>query len=304
MNSIFSRIGIFISVFFLFLVTAKAQLPTAKHGVIDLRNTDLSKQSVPLDGEWGLCWEKLCEPGVTNEKMTGMISFPKRWDNTIVGGKKISAKGYASYMLTILLPKNASNLALDVPDTYTSYKLFVDDAVFVQSGIPGVSAETTKPKWQQFTRELFVKKDTVKLILQVANFLHSKGGPYKSITIGNKEKLFSKRNKDNAFNYILTGSIVMCGLFFLAYTSSVDMIKPYYTLHYSVSPIVTALLELRNILYIPSSLIFHGRLPYIWNIFLCLSALYSLRNTLKIFTPKTPIKSSRPLRCGLVSFYH
>ena len=214
MNSIFSRIGIFISVFFLFLVTAKAQLPTAKHGVIDLRNTDLSKQSVPLDGEWGLCWEKLCEPGVTNEKMTGMISFPKRWDNTIVGGKKISAKGYASYMLTILLPKNASNLALDVPDTYTSYKLFVDDAVFVQSGIPGVSAETTKPKWQQFTRELFVKKDTVRLILQVANFLHSKGGPYKSITIGNKEKLFSKRNKHNAFNYILTGSIVMCGLFF------------------------------------------------------------------------------------------
>lgn len=214
MNSIFSRIGILISVFFLFSVISSAQLPTAKHGVIDLRNIDLSKQSVPLDGEWGLCWEKLCEPGTTNEKMTGMISFPKRWDNTIVGGRKISAKGFASYMLTILLPKNASNLALDIPDTYTSYKLFVDDVVFVQSGIPGVSAETTKPKWQQFTRELFLKKDTVKLILQVANFLHSKGGPYKSITIGNKEKLFSKRNKDNAFNYILTGSIIMCGLFF------------------------------------------------------------------------------------------
>jgi len=218
MYSIFQRTGIIFSIIivccFVFPFSSFSQLPVAKQGIIDLRSIDLSKQSVPLDGEWGLCWEKLCEPGDSSEKVTGMTIFPKRWDNTIIGGKKITAKGYASYMLTILLPKNVSNLALDVPDTYTSYKLFVDDAVFVQSGKPGVSAETTIPKWQQFTRELFVKKDTVKLIFQVANFSHSKGGPYKSITIGNKEKLFGKRNKDNAFNYILTGSIIMCGLFF------------------------------------------------------------------------------------------
>jgi signal transduction histidine kinase/CheY-like chemotaxis protein len=218
MYSIFNRTGILFSVMivccFLFPLSSFSQLPVAKKGVIDLRSIDLSKQSVPLDGEWGLCWEKLCEPGDSSEQMTGMTTFPKRWDNTIIGGKKITAKGYASYMLTILLPQNASNLALDVPDTYTSYKLFVDDAVFVQSGKPGISAETTIPKWQQFTRELFIKKDTIKLIFQVANFLHSKGGPYKSITIGNKEKLFTKRNRDNAFNYILTGSIIMCGLFF------------------------------------------------------------------------------------------
>lgn len=205
---------IFILIFFLSPFSSTAQLPVAKQGVIDLRNTNLSKQTVPLDGEWGLCWEKLCEPGDSTGKMTGMIPFPKRWDNTVIGGKKISAKGYASYMLTVLLPKNATNLALEVPDTYTSYKLYVDGVLFVESGKPGVSAETTIPKWQQFTRELFVNSDTVRLILQVANFLHSKGGPYKSIVIGNREQLFNKRNKNNALDFILTGSIIMCGLFF------------------------------------------------------------------------------------------
>lgn len=188
---------IFILIFFLSPFSSTAQLPVAKQGVIDLRNTNLSKQTVPLDGEWGLCWEKLCEPDDSTGKMTGMIPFPKRWDNTVIGGKKISAKGYASYMLTVLLPKNATNLALEVPDTYTSYKLYVDGVLFVESGKPGVSAETTIPKWQQFTRELFVNSDTVRLILQVANFLHSKGGPYKSIVIGNREQLFNKRNKNN-----------------------------------------------------------------------------------------------------------
>lgn len=206
--------SVIISCCFLFSFSSAAQQPIAKNGVIDLRNTDLTKQSVALDGEWGLCWEKLCEPGHPSEKMTGLIPFPKRWDNTVIGGKKITAKGYASYVLTILLPKHATNLALDVPDTYTSYKLYANDILFAESGKPGVSLETTTPKWQQFTRELFVNTDTVHLILQVANFLHSKGGPYKSIVIGNRDQLFSKRNKNTALDFILTGSIIMCGLFF------------------------------------------------------------------------------------------
>jgi len=195
-------------------VFVQAQYPLAKNGLIDLRNTDLSSQTVALDGEWGICWQQLCEPGHTKEKMTGMMPFPRRWDDTLINGKKLTAKGYASYILTVLLPKGAKNLALDVPDTYTSYKLFVNEDLFVQSGVPGTTRETTIPLWRQYTRELFAKSDTIKLILQVANFEHSKGGPYKSILIGNKEQLFGTRAKNNALDFILTGSIIMCGLFF------------------------------------------------------------------------------------------
>lgn len=206
---------VFTSLLSIFFTTfLGAQTPVAKNGVIDLRQTNLSLQSIALDGEWGICWQQLCEPGDTKNKMTGMTPFPKRWNNILIHGKRLTAKGYASYMLTVLLPKGAKDLALDIPDTYTSYKLFVNDELFVQSGVPGTTRETTIPKWQQYTRELFSKTDTIKLILQVANFEHSKGGPYKSIVIGNKEKLFSKRIKNNALDFILTGSIIMCGLFF------------------------------------------------------------------------------------------
>jgi signal transduction histidine kinase/CheY-like chemotaxis protein len=206
----------FLTVFFSICFTGflHAQKPLAQNGVIDLRNTDFSKQTVALDGQWAICWQQLCEPGHTEEKITGITPFPKRWDDTLINDKKLTAKGYASYMLTVLLPKGIKNLALDVPDTYTSYKLFVNDDLFVQSGVPGTTRETTVSFWRQFTRELFSKTDTVKLILQVANFEHSKGGPYKSILIGNKETLFEERAKNNALDFILTGSIIMCGLFF------------------------------------------------------------------------------------------
>lgn len=192
----------------------QAQEPVAKNGIIDLRKTDLSIQKIALDGEWGICWQQLCEPGDAKSRMTGIIPFPRRWDDTVINGAKLTALGYASYMLTVILPANAKNLALDVPDTYTSYKLFVNDELFVQSGVPGTTRETTIPKWQQYTRELFAKTDTVNLILQVANFEHSKGGPYKSIVIGSKDRLFMERAKNNALDFILTGSIIMCGLFF------------------------------------------------------------------------------------------
>ncbi len=201
--------------FFCLSATAflQAQKPVAKNGLIDLRNINLSTQTIALNGEWGICWQQLCEPGIEN-KMTGITLFPKKWNDTLINGKKLTAKGYASYILTVLLPKGSKNLALDVPDTYTSHKLFVNEELFVQSGVPGTTRETTVPKWRQYTRELFSKTDTLKLILQVANFEHSKGGPYKSILIGNKETLFRERDKNNALDFVLSGSIIMCGLFF------------------------------------------------------------------------------------------
>ncbi len=215
-KSIF-RNRLIIVVFFsslLFHSLSAQQAPVAQKGIIDLRQADLSTTKIRLDGEWGLCWQQLCEPGETESHMTGFTPFPKRWDDTLIGGRVITPKGYASYMLTVLLPHNAKNLALDVPDTYTSYKLFVNNELFVQSGVPGKTKETTVPLWRQFTRELFPVGDTLKLILQVANYEHSKGGPYKSIVIGNKETLFTERSKNNALDFILMGSIVMCGLFF------------------------------------------------------------------------------------------
>lgn len=198
----------------LFHSLAAPQPPRAQNGIIDLRQIDLSTTRIRLDGEWGFYWQQLCEPGEKESRMTGLIPFPKRWDDTLIGGSVITPKGYASYLLTVLLPHNARNLALDVPDTYTSYKLFVNNELFVQSGVPGKTKKATVPQWQQFTRELFPVGDTLKLILQIANFEHSKGGPYKSIVIGNKETLFTERAKNNGLDFILMGSIVMCGLFF------------------------------------------------------------------------------------------
>lgn len=188
--------------------------PIAKNAVIDLRGVDLSKETVTLNGEWAMCWQKLCKPGDPMTDITAIVPFPKRWDQTTIDGEALPSQGYASYMLTVLMPKQHGKLALEVPDTYTSYRLFLNGELFVSAGNPDTTKERAEAKWIQFTQEIANPTDTIHLILQVANFWHSKGGPYKAISIGDRDKLFYKRYKNAAFDMLLTGCLFMCGLFF------------------------------------------------------------------------------------------
>jgi len=188
--------------------------PVAQKGLIDLRHSDLKQDAIPLNGEWAIYWKQLITPKDTSAPPTAMVAFPKLWKRTIVNGSLLPSMGYASYTLTVLLPKHQNKLALQVPDTYSSYRLFLNGKEFCSNGNPDSTEKKAIPKWIENTLELTTTSDTLHLLLQVANFWHSKGGPYKEIIIGDKDALFLKKDKDSAFDLILTGCMLMGGLFF------------------------------------------------------------------------------------------
>jgi signal transduction histidine kinase/CheY-like chemotaxis protein len=193
---------------------AQSAAPVAKQGIIDLRNTDLSKQEIKLDGEWKLYWNVLLGPGDTAKTPTAIVPFPKLWNKTEINGKPLPHNGYASYTAIVLLPKHSNQLALIVPDTYVSYRLYLNGKLFCNSGVPDSIEEKAVPKWIEHTVEITDPADTLHLLMQVANFWHSKGGPYKSIVIGDKDTLFYEKQKEDAFDLVLTGCLFMGGLFF------------------------------------------------------------------------------------------
>ena len=201
---------------FLFSATVKSQptyLPEAHKGVIDLREVDLSKQNIPLSGEWAIYWNQIITPKDTVTP-TAYLPFPRLFANTIINNKTLTAKGYATYSVTVLLPKRDHKLALQIPDTYSSYRLFVNGEMFANSGNPDSTEEKAVPKWLEKTVEITTSSDTLHLLLQVANFWHSKGGPYKEIILGDKNALFYEKETDSAFDLVLTGCLFMGGLFF------------------------------------------------------------------------------------------
>jgi signal transduction histidine kinase len=189
---------------------------TVRQGILDLRTVNLNDQAVRLNGEWGFYWNKLLKPGDAISSPV-FINYPSLWKKNKLNGQTLPSEGYATYTLTILLPKNRPYLSLLVPDVYCSYRLFINDSLRAWNGIPGTSAEKALPFWSTQAILLPSKADTLRLLLQVANFWHSKGGTYKEMIIGEREHLVLKLQRDKSYDLLLAGCLFMGGLFFFGF---------------------------------------------------------------------------------------
>lgn len=209
---------------------AKAQ--TIEKGIIDLRKADLQKHPFALNGNWGFYWNQLLSPNEIKNNPEVFTYFPERWDNTRLNNTSLPAKGFATYTLKILLdPEKHKNLSIQLPDTYCSFQLFLNGQPFAAAGVPGKTKETTVEKWVEQVVSLPVT-DTLSLVFQVANFRHSKGGPYKPIVIGSTNQLTAEKASEDGFDLLLAGAILMGGLFFIGlfYFGKHDRVILYFSL--------------------------------------------------------------------------
>ncbi len=190
---------------------AKAQ-PIIEKGIINLREYNFRTQDpVMLDGNWEFYWrELLTSDELKAKEVKNYRSFTQLWNSGL------EPSGYATYRLTILLPKSYPSLSLEIPDFYSSYKLYCNGKLIAQNGRVATSKKNYIPKWIPQTILFDVNKsDEVELILHIANFHHQRGGASQSIILGESTKLAQSRENKLAYAYILTGTLLMGGFFFL-----------------------------------------------------------------------------------------
>jgi signal transduction histidine kinase/CheY-like chemotaxis protein len=190
--------------------------PVARKGVLDLRNSNLFNNSLNTNGEWAFYWNRLLAPDSLSSVTPDYEPFPVLWNSLQLHGQKLPTIGYATYKLTILLPARRPRLGIQLPDAYCASKLYVNGVVQAQNGQPATTKEAAIPFWS--TKYFAVppgEPDTLVLVLQIANFWHNRAGPYKELLIGDKDVLFLKKNRDEAYDFMLAGCMFMGGLFFL-----------------------------------------------------------------------------------------
>lgn len=186
--------------------------PVAKNAVIDLRKQTFDDK-LALNGQWEFYWQQLLNPGAP-AKGGEMVSFPFKWKGHIWKGQQLPAFGYASFKLTILLPPNCGPMRLAMPDVYCAYRLFVNGERAAENGRVSSTPENFKPHWEYESVDL-PRTDTIRLLLQIANFVHSKGGISKPVFIGTKQNIRMHRQEAEAIDLMLTGCLLMGGFFFL-----------------------------------------------------------------------------------------
>ncbi|SDK74367.1 Signal transduction histidine kinase [Pedobacter sp. ok626] len=192
---------------------SEAIVPIAKNGIIDLRDQLLNHQ-IALNGEWLFYWNQLLTPGKPELSPGKLVDFPFRWTDKI-NGKSYPAKGFATYKLIVLLPKTDIPLRIAMPEAYSAYRVFVNGYQMASNGHVSTTAKDFVPYWEYRTIELPRNTDSLTLLLQVANFTHSKGGIKKTMWIGKKEDIILKRKQSEAIDLLLTGCLIMGGFFFL-----------------------------------------------------------------------------------------
>lgn len=197
-----------------FLSTGLYAQPVANEGVIDLTAINFQTQGeIELNGEWKFYWEELLEPNaVDSASITRFVTFPHLWNED----PQLSSFGYATYVLKVQKPKTPSQLGLTIPDMYTAYKLYINGIEVAKNGQVAKSEDGYTPFWLPKTISIDqFNTDTLELVLQIANFRHSKGGSRLPISIGNIDYLDKKRTTKLGFSLLLTGCLFMIGLFFL-----------------------------------------------------------------------------------------
>lgn len=184
-----------------------------RSGFIDLRSEDPA-QSVILEGEYEFYWDELLAPGEFSQDPTGYIYFPSLWNGQMIGTDTLSAMGFATYRLRFLT-RTDIDFTLHVEDFYSSYRLFLNGEVISENGKVASTMEDYTPAWKPMFVPVSVTGNTNELVLQIANFDHSKGGALKAIEIGESQHMDSKELTIIAYDLLLTGSLIMGGLFFL-----------------------------------------------------------------------------------------
>lgn len=184
----------------------------AKNGMLDVRGADLNKSRVSLAGQWYFYESGLLAPQEVAAVMKTFDEFPKTWNDVRKSG---TGSGYATYMLYILPPGDIKTLAIELPQIYSSYALWINYKLVAGNGTVGTSAEETVPQWMPQTVSFENAGDTLQLVLQISNFHHYKGGIKDPIYLGSAELLQHHRSMAVASNLIESAVLALIALGFL-----------------------------------------------------------------------------------------
>jgi signal transduction histidine kinase len=201
---------------------AKGTSPTAIKGILDLREIkDTDHFIIKLNGEWEFYWKKMLHPYdfmSGNYKPDYYGNVPSYWTDYPRESVKTDRFGYATYLLTVLLPKGFHKaLAIDLPVFDSSYDIYLDGKYFGGNGTPGKSVEETKPEYKTNFFRFNPQSDSLKIIINVSNFNHRRGGFWLPVKLGTFREVQKELADSLATEWSVISLLLGFSIFFLLF---------------------------------------------------------------------------------------
>lgn len=185
---------------------------TPQPGVIDATTFDFGNNRLNLSGTWIWYDNQLLAPNDLKYSDGLPTEFPGTWNERRTNG---SGDGFATYALTVIKSPVSEELALEIPHMYSSYILFVNGKEITRNGTPGKNKETTIPQWRPHVIPLVAQGDTIRLVLQIANFNHYKGGLKEPILMSSASVLSQKEFLSMSGKAVAVGLLLLVAIGFV-----------------------------------------------------------------------------------------
>lgn len=192
---------------------AEIYSPQAKDGILDLRDWDRDRFStVALDGDWEFANAIISPESFAKD---GFISVPGAWNSFTKNGKQHEGEGIGTYRLIVLLDKPVKDLAFQIGDISTAFKLFLNGKLLIENGKIGNSRAEMVPSYKHPIVLIDEESKELKLTLQISNYYHITGGLRKSIKLGNTLAVFEEKKRQVALGWVVFGATFFMGLYHL-----------------------------------------------------------------------------------------
>lgn len=221
-------VAIYTSLITIFLIISVLTPPPQKRvfaekGYLDLTDWNFQTDgNVELSGELEFYWQKFITPNRIKPGSNGpkgkinYIQVPGTWNGYVANGQKLAGDGFATYRLTIALQNKDQILCVKVMPMSTAYELWVDGELIAFNGKIGKSAESMIPQYLNKSNYFKPKGKKVEVLLRVSNFMHRKGGIWRSILLGNHANIQRERDRKIAKDLVLSISLAIITFYHLA----------------------------------------------------------------------------------------
>lgn len=194
--------------------------PVAHRGVMDLRGWDFAAAGpVELGGQWEFYWERFLvfdDFKTQPEPEPAYVRSGKVWNHTVIDGRKMPGTGYATYRLKVMAAEEPARMALRSPDASSACRVYINDTLIYEAGVPGESEEKTTAFYSPAVVPVTVPSDEFEIIVHVSNFHHWMGGLWKNIRFGKVSDLQAEREKTLAVSSMLFGAIWIIGFYHIS----------------------------------------------------------------------------------------
>ncbi len=184
-------------------------VPSAISGVLNLLDHDLYRHgTMRLDGQWQFYPGRVHTPEAFLNNMApdsgGYYTVPKYW--TAYKDLALSPEGIVTYRLLILVNQKNRPLSLLTPEIFTEYRLFINGELMDSHGrFSDHGIRFLSPQIYTFQN----KRDTIEIVLNIANNNHANAGIGQSFFLGSPEAI----QKQHLFSTIIEMVLVAVCLF-------------------------------------------------------------------------------------------